>query len=68
MTDRQTYCRMHKSNERFPFESALSRPSTTRLPIRGLGFGRLAVENIRRQLPDEKFLKKIGGGSFANPD
>ncbi|MGD1211488.1 MAG: hypothetical protein ABR973_09055 [Candidatus Acidiferrales bacterium] len=33
-----------------------------------LGFGRIVVRNIRYQLPDEKFLKDIGGGSCANPD
>lgn len=30
--------------------------------------GRFVVRSIRCQLPDEKFLKKIDGGGFANPD
>ena len=33
-----------------------------------LGSGRFVVRNIRCQLPNEKFLKQIDGGRFANPD
>jgi len=33
-----------------------------------LGFARIVVRDLRRQLPDDKFLKQIGDGSFANPN
>lgn len=32
------------------------------------GFGRIAMREIRCQLPDEKFLKKIGAGACTDPD
>ncbi len=35
---------------------------------RDLGIGRFRVRNIPCQLADDKFLKDIDGGRFANPD
>jgi hypothetical protein len=45
---------------------AESAAGTARIVISG--FGGIAVRNTRSQLPDDKFLKDIGGGSCANAD
>ena len=62
------------------FESAASASSATpglqekyhspeKLVMRSpLRFGRIRVRDIRRQLPNNEFLKDIGGGSCANRD
>jgi len=55
-----------------PFTLCPRQPSWTNIvehvANRALGAGWFVVRNIPCQLADDKFLKEIDGGKFANPD